>query len=73
MGRRRSHDPSHPPRWRHPCLHLQPVWTRQCRTRRTRAYHPLRICRQPASGQPPHQSRRLSVALSLRQRGSAPH
>nr|WP_262138674.1 MULTISPECIES: hypothetical protein [Pseudomonas] len=48
---------------------------RQChsRTRRTRPHHPLRIRRQPASGQPPHQSRRQPTALSLRQLAPAAH
>nr|WP_231991052.1 hypothetical protein [Pseudomonas sp. B10] len=58
MGRRRPSDPSHPARRRHTCVYLQPVWPRHRRTRRARPHHPLRIRRQPASGQPPHQPRR---------------
>ncbi|HEX4550946.1 MAG TPA: hypothetical protein VH303_21390 [Pseudomonas sp.] len=73
MGRRRSPDPSHPARRRHSRIHLQPVWPGQRRTRRARPYHPLRIRRKPAPGQPPHQSGRQPTALPLRQLATQSH
>nr|WP_282317764.1 hypothetical protein [Pseudomonas sp. ITA] len=73
MGCRRPPDPGHPPRRCHPGLHLQPVRPRHRRTRRARPHYPLRIRRQPASGQPPHQPGWQPVTLSLRQRGPAAH
>ncbi|MDN4544870.1 hypothetical protein QYH43_10320 [Pseudomonas sp. C32] len=73
MGRRRPPAATDPAQRRPPRLQLQRLRQGHRRTRRTRAHHPLRVRRRPASGQPPPQPRRHAAQLPLRPRAAAAH
>nr|WP_260525116.1 hypothetical protein [Pseudomonas sp. MWU16-30322] len=73
MGRSSALGADHFTRWHDTYFQLQRLRQSHRRTRRAGACHSLRIRRQPALGQPPHQSGRQPTSLPLRQLATQPH